>query len=220
MNTAESFDELGKIMYKSSKEQVYNTDCSLHDCQEQSSTYGEITFMGMEQIADYADKYHKKNPMKISDPYFVDLGCGVGKFVFYMALYRLYESYGIEMVDQRCNEALNAVETLKLRGFENTDKIHIIHGDILDKKYLSIIKNCGVIFISNLCFPDETQYQLFKILNENLSKNALLFCSKKLTDNKKLKESEKLSSKLRLIGELPIEMSWSQYSRVHIYDKV
>ena len=145
---------------------IYSTTSNNYQSDEtdKSTTYGEITFSGMEKIASYTESFHKKNPINPINYQFIDLGCGLGKFVIYMALYRLYKSNGIELVKKRYEEAVFAKSTLKNKNFDNYGNINFINRSFLDPQYLPIIRHCGVVFISNLCFEDETQQKLYEIL--------------------------------------------------------
>lgn len=206
MDLNQIFMDMSKIAYPSIKKEDGNLLCGKHQCSSYQLTYGEIEIDGMKKIANYVKKHHNKNPREMC---FVDLGSGNGKFVLYMALFEHILSYGIEMVEHRYDNAIVAREILLKYGFPCAKYINFIHGNIFDKKYTKILNKSTIIFVSNLCFSEISQSNLYNLLNNELPTNALVFCSKMLTDDK--------NSNLVYETTISIPMTWFKESTIHVY---
>ena len=96
---------------------------------------------------------------------------------------------------------------------------------------------CVFVWFSNLCFEQSTTNDIFNKLTRELPVGSILCCSKIFSENKSTdkiySESKSTDSKiysenkstdksadktsLKFIESIPIEMSWSKTSNVHVY---
>lgn len=158
---------------------------------EYASTYGEITRDGLKEML---------KGINTQDKIYYDLGSGLGKSVIWAAVDHNMISNGIELSNNRHEKALFLLSQVP---DQFKDRIKLFNDDILKKD----ISNGNVIFISNLCFPQHVNSQLTKKVSQELQPGSIIFCSKELDPNPKLK----------LIKTMPIEMSWSPKSDINQY---
>lgn len=158
---------------------------------EYASTYGEITRDGLKEML---------KGINTQDKIYYDLGSGLGKSVIWATVDHNMISNGIELSNNRHEKALFLLSQVP---DQFKDRIKLFNDDILKKD----ISNGNVIFISNLCFPQHVNSQLTKKVSQELQPGSIIFCSKELDPNPKLK----------LIKTMPIEMSWSPKSDINQY---
>ena len=166
-------------------------------------TYGEIEWPTLKIIAEHAEKqqWPTGTPGR-----FYDLGCGRGRAVLYMALAGPFDqSVGIEVLPERVTLAQQALAKLKISIPSAGAKIRLYEASFLNPAFK--YKDARVIFISNLCFDNETQEALFKKLNTEMPKGSLLFCSRMPTAN--IDAFEK-------VGTATVPMTWTPTSEIHI----
>ena len=159
-------------------------------------TYGEIEWPALKIIASYP-----KVPGR-----FYDLGCGRGRAVLYMALTGLFESsVGVEVLPERIQLAHQALNTLKASVPTAGSKVKLYEASFLNPslKY----KDASVVFLSNLCFDDNTQTALFNKLNLEMPKGSLVFCSR---------TPSTLPSAFEAVGVESAPMSWTPDSHLYI----
>ncbi|KAL6731778.1 hypothetical protein Aduo_002607 [Ancylostoma duodenale] len=126
-----------------------------------SGVYGETSYEQMQSIIDQIG-------FRESDV-FLDLGCGVGQLVMYVAGgTRVKRSVGIEINDLPANYGAAMGEDFskwmkwwkkKCRPFQ------LIHGDMLDEQYRSMItQEATIIFINNYAFEPELDLHIKNML--------------------------------------------------------
>jgi hypothetical protein len=182
-----------KEIYPSAKHDAKNLRNSYKD---KIITYGEIEYDGIQNIFEHL---HSINERKINN--FVDIGSGRGKIPLYMAaLSNILKSVGIELVKERHDDALEIKN--QLNEFEEIiNKVNIINlSDHIEGKTL--------VWLSNLCFPEELNNTIFRELINKLPQDSIISCSQKCS---------LVSSKLRLIETLQVPMSWNDRSTVYLY---
>lgn len=136
-----------------------------------ASTYGELTENGLHKLMQN---------INIKNKVFYDLGSGKGNVVLYAA--RNYPSLkkckGIELHNVRHEEALQ-----KLKEEQETiqKKVSFTQGDILKEH----IGDGDIFYISNLCFPETVNEEIYKKLNKEMKPNSCVFCSKPLCKKRK-----------------------------------
>jgi hypothetical protein len=168
------------------------------------TTYGEMEYEGMHNILNHLSKDHNINFNN-----FIDLGSGRGKLPLQVAAVsdNIVRSIGIELVKERHDEAVEIKE--KLKQFKNiTDKVVFINDDFNKIDLLSYINGITLVWISNLCFPQELTNNIFSKLIDILPHGSIITCSKE-----HLLQTHKLSK----IGILQVPMSWNKDSNIFIY---
>ena len=157
--------------------------------------YGEINYEGIEQLLSHLD---------IKPEYFIDIGSGRGKLPLYFSVYPYIEkSYGIEIVEERHNDALKLKD--QLSEFDFIDKVEFINDDVFNHTFN--LNNLCLVFISNLLFGSELTNNIFKKLIKELPKNSIICCSKKPNN----------LQNLELLKDIYVNMSWQDKSSLSIY---
>ena len=163
--------------------------------------YGEMNCEGLNQLFNQLKKYNKN----INS--FIDIGCGRGKLVLTMAGYKqIKKSYGIEIVEDRINHAIEIKN--KLSHFNEINKVDFINKSMFDIDYTTLFdtNDNTLIWMSNLCFGDEMSEKIINKLANEMKKNTILICSNP-TEHERFK----------LIKKIVIPMSWDDESEVFIY---
>lgn len=162
-----------------------------------NTTYGEMEISGIEKL------YNHLKPMNSFDC-FMDLGSGKGKICMYMAKQPdIKQVVGIELVDERHEEALQLMKTLKP---EDAQKVSLQLNDIF-KVSLKKYKDMNTfIWISSLCFPQDVVNNIFKKIKKELKEGTIICCSKTPTVNIG-----------KLIGTLTVPQTWNKDHLVSIY---
>ena len=159
-----------------------------HDTDPQSLqlTYGEVTPLGVRQLAqemgitDCDNRDHQADGSDESDIVFYDLGSGVGRLVTQMYFDqpdRVTKAVGIELAEDRHRigemalEGIIAEEEYMIENFyspyddkdvdTSTFSIQLIHGNVLD---VDLDPKTTHVYISSLCFPKNVLEQLQKKL--------------------------------------------------------
>jgi len=159
-------------------------------------TYGEIEWAALKIMSSYP-----KIPGR-----FYDLGCGRGRAVLYMALTGLFESsVGIEVLPERTKLAHQALNNLKASVPTAGAKVKLYEASFLNPSFK--YKDASVVFLSNLCFDDNTQTALFNKLNLEMPKGSLVFCSR---------TPSTLPSAFEAVGVESAPMSWTSDSHLYI----
>ena len=209
--TRKNFVSKLKSLYPSCKHDSNNDKSSYSG---HSITYGEMNYDGMKVLYTYVQTI---NP-EINT--FIDIGSGRGKLCLYLAsLPKIKKCIGIELVKSRCEDAIELKSRLS-SAF--ADKVEFICGDIFSIDLSERIMNgfgtgsdsdSGTdakvfVWLSNLCFKQETVDEIFEKIVHDLPKGSILCCSKKTTSE---------NPRITFIETVPIEMSWNKESNVHIY---
>ena len=122
------------------------------------STYGELTFKGLEIIIRRFREHFNENSV------FYDLGSGYGKVVSHVALRTdTDKSIGVEYDQGRVDDSLELIEKIK---FPRATP-RIIQGDILDQDY----SDATIVYFDNTMYH---KHFLVKLINEMLPKGCLL----------------------------------------------
>ena len=173
-------------LWKDKNSRVSENDEMVFKNSGNSAVYGYLTPQGFQVLLDHYIEHdtHHKGP-KI----FYDIGSGLGmpNILAVFLIPKLQASYGIELSTARYNIAQSVL-----------DKIP----STLRQNY----KHADMIWISNLCFPEQITEQLVSVLNRQLKPHTQVFSSKPLSN---LNHS---------FHELfTVEQSWSKHSNIHHY---
>jgi|TARA_B110000305_G_C19195076_1_gene518432 SAM-dependent methyltransferase len=156
-------------------------------------TYGELTLDGLKDIMKKVDD--KK------DKVFVDLGSGNGNIVInaIKEYPQLYMSIGVELSKSRHDVAMDNYmkENVNIR-----EKVKFLNQDILDDGF--DYSDFDIIYISNLCFPDDVNIKLSKKIKKECNPSTHIFCSKQLHDIDK-------------IESFPVCQTWTNNSIINYY---
>jgi hypothetical protein len=183
---------------------IYNKPEFLNDGLDYGNnhiTYGEITYEGIEEVIKKMKEIVDVNKYKN----FVDIGSGNGKYPLYMAgLNNIKKSIGIEIVKIRHKKAEELKETLKEE--KEIEKVKFINDDFR-KVNLKTETNgeISIVFISNLCFNEEMNEELYKKLIDELPTESIIISSKKANIIKDKKTIE-----------IICQMSWNLDSTVYL----
>jgi len=142
---------------------------------------------------------------------FIDVGSGRGKLCLYMTgAAKIKKTIGIELVKSRHEDALCLQN--KMPG-DYAKNAKFINASVFDVDLESELPedSCVFVWFSNLCFEQSTTNDIFNKLARELPVGSIICCSKIYSTDK----TEKTS--LKFIESIPIEMSWSKTSNVHIY---
>jgi len=200
INLPDEFFEKLKNIYPSAKHDYSKLNNSYEG---HVITYGEMEYEGMVKLIE-----HLKNKELANFDHFIDLGSGRGKLSLQLAsLPYIKKSIGIEIVKERHDDAEE--NKMKLNDYKNfTDKVVFINDDF-NKVELSIhIKGITLVWLSNLCFPQELTNKIFNKLLDILPPQSIIACSKEhLLDNKQLSRFDTLQ----------VPMSWNNDATIYLY---
>eukprot|EP00743_Colponemidia_sp_Colp-15_P010522 GILK01011596.1.p1 GENE.GILK01011596.1~~GILK01011596.1.p1 ORF type:complete len:567 (-),score=61.01 GILK01011596.1:368-2068(-) len=162
-------------------------------------TYGEVEFVPFLKMMQTVRI--PKNGV------FWDLGCGVGKAVFAMALSHpdLQVCHGIELLDTLYRTAQEAADCYNdqvrgelLKEGIASAPVHIHQADILQEDW----SGADILYISSICFSDEL-LQAIATKTERLKSGSCVVT---------LKDLRALTGSLRLIENFRVKMSWGKSS--------
>ena len=172
-------------------------------------TYGEIEWPALKTMLDYVQKQAVASPSSVASPSggrFYDLGCGRGRAVLYMAMSGLFDhSVGIEVLPERVSLAKDALNKLRASIPIAGSKVKLFEASFLNPAFK--YKDAKLVFLSNMCFDNETQNAIFRKLNIEMPKGSLVFCSRP--------PSETLSA-FETLGIEKVPMTWTPTSEIHI----
>ncbi len=171
-------------------------------------TYGEIEWPALKIMLDYLQRQGTSPSQGVASPSgrFYDLGCGRGRAVLYMAMSGIFEhSVGIEVLPERVSLAKEALNKLRSSIPIAGAKIKLFEASFLNPAFK--YKDAKLVFLSNMCFDNETQNAIFRKLNTEMPKGSLVFCSRP--------PSETLSA-FEVLGIEKIPMTWTPTSEIHI----
>ena len=175
---------------------------------EYKTTYGEVTEQGMKTLSDKFTQHGPITGFPEEQRTFYDLGCGIARLNLGMAiLHNEIQSRGIEIVPDRVRQAHHAIERLG-KGKHITQRIQITHGSFLDSSVN--YGNACWIFVSNLCYDEGTQSNIFIKLNTECKKGAIIISSREFPISE--------GSRLQKIEQgINVCMTWSNTSTCVIY---
>jgi SAM-dependent methyltransferase len=169
-------------------------------------TYGELKAESIPILYEIYSRYAPLSNILGSYRNFYDLGCGVGKIVLGLtALNSSLKGVGIELVSERVQQANTALQ--RLRDTSIKQRVEFVCLSFLDDS-INYSNACWV-FISNLCFTDDTKQQLVEKLERELNTGSIVVCSKALN-----------STKFEQLNYITLPMSWSDESKVYVYKKI
>jgi len=178
---------------------IYNDLPKTTAAGQHNLTYGEIEWPTLKLMVEYAQK--QTIPGR-----FYDLGCGRGRAVLYMALSGLFiNSVGIEVLPERVALAQQALQKLRASIPIAGAKVKLYEASFLNPAFK--YKDARMVFLSNMCFDNETQEALFKKLNAEMPKGSLVFCSKMPVGQIPAFES---------VAVERVPMTWTPTSEIHI----
>ena len=166
-------------------------------------TYGEVEWQTLKLMIERA---LTQTPEWQGSGRFYDLGCGRARAVLFMALTGIFEqSIGIEVLPERISLAQQAL--IKLRGSlpNMANKVRLYEASFMNPSFK--YRDARMVFLSNMCFDNETQDAIFAKLNTEMQKGSLVFCSR--MPSKPIPAFELLSTE-------QVPMTWSPSSEIHI----
>lgn len=188
-----------KNIYPSCK---HDNGCNADQYSGEKITYGEMDYDGINKLYNHIQKLNSKTNT------FIDIGSGRGKLCLFMSSSRkIKRSIGIELVKERCEDALILKSKLPP---EYSDKVTFVCSNIFDASIEKDLPTGATVFVwfSNLCFEQHTINDVFEKLINELPNGSIICCSKRpQTDN----------AALTFIKNVQIDMSWSKNSNVYIY---
>lgn len=174
---------------------------------EYKTTYGEVAEAGMKILSEKFMHHGALTNFPEGQRTFYDLGCGIGRLVLGMAiLHTEIQSKGIEIVPDRVRQGHHAIERLKAK--QVTSRIQIRHGSFLD-----VSVNYGDacwIFLSNLCFDEKIQEEIYRKIEAECKKGCIVICSREFAQ-----PNPSRLEKIELGVNVP--MTWSNTSTCVIY---
>ena len=178
---------------------IYNDLPKTTAAGDHNLTYGEIEWPTLKLMVEHAQ-------MATPSGRFYDLGCGRGRAVLYMALSGLFtHSVGIEVLPERLALVQQALQKLRLSIPAAGAKVKLYEASFLNPSFK--YKDAKMVFVSNMCFDNETQHALFNKLNLEMPKGSLAFCSRVPTP---------LPAAFELVSTERVPMTWTPTSEIHI----
>ena len=179
----------------------------LVDASENSNIiYGELKDESIPILYEIVSRYAPLSNVISSYRNFYDLGCGIGKIVLGLtALNSSLKGVGIEIISERVQQANTALQ--RLRDTSIKQRVEFVCLSFLDDSIN--YNNACWVFISNLCFTDETKEQLLEKLERELNNGSIVVCSSQLN-----------STKFEQLNHVTLPMSWSDEFKVYVYKKI
>ena len=179
----------------------------LVDASENSNIiYGELKDESIPILYEIFSRYAPLSNVISSYRNFYDLGCGIGKIVLGLtALNSSLKGVGIEIISERVQQANTALQ--RLRDTSIKQRVEFVCLSFLDDSIN--YNNACWVFISNLCFTDETKEQLLEKLERELNTGSIVVCSSQLN-----------STKFEQLNHVTLPMSWSDEFKVYVYKKI
>jgi hypothetical protein len=182
-------------------------------------TYGEMEYSSIEM---FNNQFNNDGQFK----YFIDFGSGRGKIPLYMGTKVSERSYGIEIVKERHDEAVELLQRLSVDFPTITKKLKLIRSDMIDflnilpSNNLEIQENAlftspTIIWISNLCFTEEMNTRLFQKIGEKMPYGSIIGCSK--YPSNVMPENIKPLNVSNGTNTLSVPMTWSKMSTIYIF---
>ena len=178
-------------------------------------TYGEMTYEGINSL-------HKL--LETDFNCFIDIGSGRGKLPLWFAgINGINKSIGIEILEKRHKYAQDLKSKLsKLSDFQDIiSKVELIGDSVfnVDLSYLkkSKFKFKVLVWISNLCFNEEMNKNLFRKIASELPSGTIIACSQTVPDDllQQLNIDKHIIS--NNINTIQIHMTWTPNSTVYLY---
>lgn len=165
-------------------------------------TYGEVEWPALKVMAQYSGA---SGPTQLKGKFY-DLGSGRGRAVLYMALTGLFDlCVGVEVLPERVSLSQQALNTLKVSIPNVGSRVRLYESSFLNPAFK--YKDAKVVFLSNMCFDDNTQTALFNKLNLEMPKDSLVFCCR---------APSTLPSAFEAVGIEKVPMSWIPQTELYI----
>ena len=160
------------------------------------STYGYVTPDGVDTLLSEIKKYFPNT----SNLTFADMGSGSGRVIFSLSNCNFKKLIGIEMSKDRHMMAIN-----KRKEINNNSNIVFINDDMFSYNY----SNVDVIYISNLCFDNNTNKNIFNKLGNELKSKSLIFTSQTVKHKQ-----------FKFMGTISVKQSWDTNGILYINQKI
>jgi SAM-dependent methyltransferase len=144
-------------------------------------TYGETSYFAIKQSLEFV-KLTK-------DDVFYDLGCGIGKTVFYASCIYGAKAIGVDIIPDFIRNGNQVVQQLRL------ENISFIERSIFDLN----LKNGTVFYVTPTCFDQENMNKLIKKFGSLPSGSRLIVLSKEIR-----------LPNLELLGKKKLYYSWGK----------
>jgi len=169
-------------------------------------TYGEILEEGFEKLLRGFNDIQDISSYPPERRTFYDLGSGIGKTVYAMAsLVPEIKSKGIEMVKDRHNSAMVAYGNIQNETIKK--RVEFINASMFDIN----ISDAAWIFVSNLCYKDETNSELGEKCAKELAPNSLVAVSKTIVFP---------PDTFIMIKRIQVPMTWDPGHQLYVYKKL
>lgn len=193
--TKENYEQIGKALSQNSIWMTLgDVTVKTFGNSNYTSTYGELTREGMEQMIRGYNTTNKT---------YVDLGSGLGKTPLYGVMdHKFKYAVGVELAKERHQKAIEMKSKLPEKVQQRLD---YFQNDILKFN----ISSYDYIFISNLCFTVEVNEKLTNKLASEAKNNSYIFASKEL-----------VHPKLKILEKRYVKMTWKSDSLINVYLKL
>lgn len=193
--TKEDYEQIGKALSQNSIWMTLgDVTVKTFGNSNYTSTYGELTREGMEQMIRGYNTTNKT---------YVDLGSGLGKTPLYGVMdHKFKYAVGVELAKERHQKAIEMKSKLPEKVQQRLD---YFQNDILKFD----ISSYDYIFISNLCFTEEVNEKLTNKLASEAKNNSYIFASKEL-----------VHPKLKILEKRYVKMTWKSDSLINVYLKL
>lgn len=169
-------------------------------------TYGEIVEDGFEKLLRGFNDIQDISSYPPERRTFYDLGSGIGKTVYAVAsLMPEIKTKGVEMVKDRHNVAMVAYNNIQNNHIKK--RIEFINASLFDIN----VSDAAWIFISNLCFKDETNKETGEKLAKELAPNSIVAVSKSIPFP---------SDTFIMIKRCDVPMTWDANHQLYMYKKL
>lgn len=193
--TKEDYDQIGVALSQNSIWMTLSDTTNVtFGNSNYASTYGELTREGMEQMMR---GYNTENKT------FIDLGSGLGKTPLYGVMdHKFKYAVGIELAKERHEKAIEMKSKLPDKV---KNRLDYFNNDIFNFD----ISSFDYIFISNLCFNEETNKKLAEKLANETKENSYIFASKEI-----------IHPKIKILDRRYVKMTWKSDSNIYVYIKL
>jgi len=193
--TRDDYDQIGKALAKNSIWMVLSDATTLtFGNSNYATTYGELTRIGMEQMFRGYNTTGKT---------YVDLGSGLGKTPLYGVMdHKFKYAVGIELAKERHDQAINMKSKLP-------EKIKPMLDYFNNDIFKFNISNFDFIFVSNLCFNEDTNKILADKIATETKDNTYIFVSKEISH-----------PKIKILDRRYVKMTWKSDSNIYVYIKL
>ena len=177
---------------------------------EHATTYGEVSNSGIVSLVEIFRRHAPLTKFSSDHRNFFDLGCGIGKLVFGIALLvPEIHANGIEIVPERVRIAQTALSRIHHKHFSS--RIQIRQGNFLHEG-ITFGSVCW-IFISNTCFSPDVQRSIAERLERECLPGCVIICSRAIPFSTDSPQFDKIDSGIN------VAMTWSATSTCDVYRK-